>query len=122
MQWRILRMVIVASAFWVGMLVAGYQNSEASATGTAATADLSSTSGTSLVVTCEGGEPTVAHVNGLSTALEVKCAKSQMHVTRLGPAFRQDPMGGHDRLIVPSGVSPLVKIQKKDPPAGRVSS
>jgi hypothetical protein len=82
MRWGVIRLVIIGSAFLVGMFV-GYPNSSVMAPGTSA-ADLPSTAGTSLVVTCEAGDPTVEHVMGITGAVEVKCVKSQMHVTRFG--------------------------------------
>ena len=89
MRWGIVRLIIVGTAFLVGMLVAGFTNSVVMAPA-ASTADLPSTMGTSLVVTCETGDPTVEHVAGSSTAVQVRCVKSQMRVTRFGPSVRRD--------------------------------
>src|SRR5215831_3645200 len=83
MRWPIFRVVVVGASFLVGMLVAGYQNSSVLAPGASST-DLSSTKGTSLVVTCEAGDPAVEHVVGLSGSVEVRCEKSHMRVTRFG--------------------------------------
>src|SRR5262249_23429248 len=85
----IVRLIIVGTAFCVGMLVAGFSNSVVQAP-TSTTADLPSTMGTSLVVTCETGDPTVEHVVGSSGPLQVKCVKSQMRGTRFVPSVRRE--------------------------------
>ena len=83
MRWGFVRLAIIGAAFLVGMMVAGYQNSAVLAPGPAVT-DLPASNGTSLVVACDIGDPTVEHVNGISGAVEVKCYRSQMHVTKFG--------------------------------------
>jgi len=77
------------------MMVAGYQNSAVLAPGPAVT-DLPAANGTSLVVACDMGDPTVEHVSGISGAVEVKCDRSQMHVTKFGiPASPAIEAPGH---------------------------
>ena len=118
MRWTIFRVVVVGASFLVGMLVAGYQNSSVLAPGTSA-ADLSSTKGTSLVVTCEAGDPAVEHIIGLSSSVEVKCEKSHMRVTRFGADHAIRSEGVHP----PAGPStPIAAIGRNSPIAERTSS
>src|SRR2546427_463860 len=61
-------------------------------------AELSSTSGSSLVVSCADGNPSIAEVKGAQGAVELKCAKSEIRVVRLTPSVpRREP-----RFRVPS--------------------
>lgn len=119
MRWGIIRLAVVGSAFLIGMLMAGYQNSTVLAPGTAS-ADLSSHTGTSLVVTCEAGDPTVEHVIGVSGAVQVKCVRSHMTVTRFGAAARPASEGSH--RSIPSGPIPTIPKESQGPLVSRTSS
>jgi hypothetical protein len=106
MRWGIIRLVIVGSAFAFGMLVAGYRSSRVFAGGPSA-ANLSSTAGTSLVVTCDAGAPAVEHVAGISGAVQVKCEKSHMHVTRF-PLVRP----GSESPVRVAPLAPIAAIRR----------
>ena len=120
MRWGFVRLAIIGSAFLIGMMVAGYQNSEVLAPGPSVT-DLPSATGTSLVVACDSGDPTVEHVTGVDGAVEVKCQKSQMHVRRFGTPANPDA-----QAPVHSGPrTPMVSAGKSSmhpPMSGKVSS
>ena len=91
MKWGMYRLLIFGMAFLVGTWVAGTVNPSVKANGTVGeVAELSPSTGASLVVTCDDGNPTVEQVRGNNGALQVKCAKSQMHVVRTGPVIRQN--------------------------------
>ena len=120
MRWGFVRLAIIGSAFLIGMMVAGYQNSEVLAPGPSV-ADLPSATGTSLVVACDSGDPTVEHVTGVNGAVEVKCEKSKMHVTRFGTPANPDVQStihtGPMTPMVSFGKSPMYPRL-----SGRVSS
>jgi hypothetical protein len=120
MRWGFVRLAIIGSAFLIGMMVAGYQNSEVLAPGPSV-ADLPAATGTSLVVACDSGDPTVEHVTGVNGAVEVKCQKSQMRVTRFGfPTTNPDVAPTHinpSTPMVSTGKSPMHPLM-----TGRVSS
>jgi hypothetical protein len=112
-----MRLIIVGSSFVVGMLVASYQNSEVLAPGNP-TADLSSIKGTSLVVTCEAGDPAVEHVVGLSGSVQVKCEEGHMHVTRFGKTAQPD----ENRPAVTGPSTPIATVPRKSEVGARASS
>ena len=81
MRWGVVRLFIVSTAFLMGLLIS-YPNSTANAPGSA---DLRGSDSSSLIVTCESGDPTVEHIQGIEGALQVKCMRSDMRVTRFAP-------------------------------------
>jgi hypothetical protein len=90
MKWGIYRVVVFSLAFLVGTWVASALNPPVSATSDVSeSAELSPNTGASLLVTCDDGNPTVEQVRGNDGALQVKCAKSQMHVVRSRPILRE---------------------------------
>ena len=120
MRWGFVRLVIIGSAFLVGMMVAGYQNSSVLAPGPSV-ADLPAASGTSLVVACDAGDPTVEHVSGVNGAVEVKCERSQMHVTRFGmPAVPDEEAPVHSGPSTP--LANVRRIPRRPLAAGKFSS
>jgi hypothetical protein len=85
MGWGI-RLSIITAAFITGTIVGNFVSPAVLATGEAfSAADLSSAQGSSLVVTCIQGTPTIAEVRGSEGAVQVKCDKSAMRVLRSTP-------------------------------------
>src|SRR3954469_14288083 len=99
MKWGMYRLGIFSAAFLAGIWIAGTVNPSVKATGNVMeVAELSPSTGASLVVTCDAGNPTVEQVQGTDSALQVNCAKSQMHIVRSRPLLRQS----HPLLARPS--------------------
>jgi hypothetical protein len=87
MVWGILRVSIFGVAFLTGMAFAGFWNPVVNAaTASSESAELSPATDTSLVVSCDGGSPTVEEITGADGAIQVKCKRSNMHVARTKPA------------------------------------
>ena len=98
MGWGI-RVLIFSVAFITGILVANFVGPTVTATNESfGDVELSSASGSSLVVSCVDGVPNIAEVKGVEGAVQLKCDKSEMRVVRSTPSIpRLEP-----RFIVPS--------------------
>ena len=80
------RISIFTIAFITGMIVGNFVSPAVRAMDSASgTAELSSVEGSSLVVTCIQGNPTIAEVKGSGGAVQVTCDKSPMKVLRSMP-------------------------------------
>jgi hypothetical protein len=81
MTWGITRIMLFSGAFllgtWITRTMDPRWNTQAVVT---AATELSTSSGSDLVVSCVNGSPIVEQVAGVSRALRVKCATSQMLV------------------------------------------
>ena len=107
MRWVMYRLGIFSVAFLAGTWIAGTVNPSVKATGDVMeVAELSPSTGTSLVVTCDDGNPSVEEVRGNDGALQVKCVKSQMHIIRSRPLLRQS----HPLLARPT--APFASLMK----------
>jgi hypothetical protein len=87
MVWGVFRVTIFLIAFLCGALVASFF--PLMGTTAAGEAQLPGVGGTSLLVRCEEGIPTVQQLPGSTTAIEVKCARSDMQVVETKPAPRR---------------------------------
>ena len=81
MGWGIFRILIFSSAFLIGSTTSGFWIPQSTV--------LEPTAGTSLVVTCEAGNPKVEPAP-IPSGIEVKCPRSNMHVVRLKPIPPRD--------------------------------
>jgi hypothetical protein len=87
MGWGI-RVTIFTVAFLTGVVVADFVNPVAPTPDESfGSTELSSASGSSLVVSCVDGSPSIQEVKGTEGAVRVKCSKSEMRVTRSRPAI-----------------------------------
>lgn len=87
MVWGIFRVTIFLIAFLCGALVASFF--PLMGTTAAGEAQLPGVGGTSLLVRCDEGIPTVQQLPGSTTAIEVKCARSDMRVVESKPTPRR---------------------------------
>ena len=88
MVWGVFRVTIFVIAFLCGALLASFFPLIGTTTA-AGEAQLPGVGGTSLLVTCDEGSPTVQQLPGSTTAIEVKCARSDMKVVETKPAPRR---------------------------------
>jgi hypothetical protein len=87
MVWGVFRVTIFLIAFLSGALLASFF--PLMGTASAGEAQLPGVGGTSLLVRCDEGIPTVQQLRGSTTAIEVKCARSDMQVVQTKPAPRR---------------------------------
>ena len=97
MVWGVIRVAIFLVAFLCGALLASFFL--LMGTTSAGEAQLPGVGGTSLLVRCDDGVPTVQQLPGSTTAIEVKCARSDMRVVETKPApRRQRPLKSFDPI------------------------
>src|SRR5262245_11976538 len=97
MVWGVFRVTLFLIAFLCGALLASFF--PLMGTTAAGEAQLPGVGGTSLLVTCDEGSPTVQQLKGSTTAIEVKCAQSDMQVIETKPApRRQKPQRPFDPI------------------------
>ena len=87
MVWGFFRVTIFLIAFLCGALLASFF--PLMGTNAAGEAQLPGVGGTSLLVRCDEGIPTVQKLPGSTTAIEVKCARSDMQVVETKPTPRR---------------------------------
>src|SRR5262245_9634925 len=87
MVWGVFRVAIFVIAFLCGALLASFF--PLVGTTEAGSAHLPGVRGTSLLVSCDEGSPTVQPLPGSTTAIEVKCARSDMQVVETKPTPRR---------------------------------
>jgi hypothetical protein len=87
MVWGVFRVTIFVIAFLCGALLASFF--PLMGTSAAGEAQLPGVGGTSLLVTCDEGSPTVQQLRGSTSVIEVKCALSDMQVVETKPTPRR---------------------------------
>src|SRR5262245_36415380 len=87
MVWGVFRVTIFLIAFLCGALLASFF--PLMGTTAAGEAQLPGVGGTSLLVRCDDGIPTVQQLPGSTTAIQVKCARSDMKFVETRPAPRR---------------------------------
>jgi hypothetical protein len=111
MTWGITRIMLFSLAFLFGTLITRTLDPKWNAGAMVTeTTELSTSSGSTLVVTCDSGNPIVEQVAGTEGALKVKCAASQMRVVR------------SRRQRIPNPVQSLKRVPASPVAAGIVRS